>query len=91
MTGVMKNIVRTLKSMRLYAGKDLRRVEGPCVVFFPVNDTEIRCGLAGFVSIKGFKTPGDNGLPGDSPITWEQYPPAAWTASSRGPFPCRTT
>jgi len=64
MTGAMKSILRTLKGVKVYAGRDPRRVDGPCVVLFPVDDTELRCGLAGFVSVKGFKTSGDNGLPG---------------------------
>ncbi|MCE5273822.1 MAG: SIS domain-containing protein [Syntrophaceae bacterium] len=56
-------MVRSLGRVKVYAGKNPRELPGPCVVFFPVNDDALYCGLAGFVAIKGCETSGDNGIP----------------------------
>jgi glutamine---fructose-6-phosphate transaminase (isomerizing) len=63
MAGLMKTMLRSVAKMRLYAGKDPRGINGPCIVFFPVRDEMLHCGLAGFVTIKGFMSSGDNGVP----------------------------
>jgi glucosamine--fructose-6-phosphate aminotransferase (isomerizing) len=63
MAGLIRTMLKSLGSLRLYAGRDPRRLDGPCIVFFPVQDDVLHCGLAGFVTIKGFMTSGDNGIP----------------------------
>jgi len=50
--------------LKVYVCKRSSDLTGPGIIFFPIFDDMLFCGLAGFVTIKGtIITTGDNGVP----------------------------
>jgi glucosamine--fructose-6-phosphate aminotransferase (isomerizing) len=62
LNGLM-SILQEIKRWKVSAGTRPRDLTGPGIIFFPILDNCIFCGLAGFITIKGRGITGNNNIP----------------------------
>ena len=62
MNGLMRRLLE-IKRWKVSAGTRPRDLTGPGVIFFPILDNFLSCGLAGFITIKGGRITGKDGIP----------------------------
>ncbi|HVN71471.1 MAG TPA: hypothetical protein VMU10_05580, partial [Desulfomonilia bacterium] len=62
---MLENLIRRLHEIRrgkVYFCRHLKDIKGPALVFLPIRDGTLFCGLAGFVSMRGDTATKDNGI-----------------------------
>jgi glucosamine--fructose-6-phosphate aminotransferase (isomerizing) len=62
LNGLM-SILQEIKRWKVSAGTRPRDLLGPGIIFFPILDNCLSCGLAGFITIKGRGNTGNDGIP----------------------------